>query len=95
MRQIELEITNPTGLHARPAKYLVSLAMKFKSNIRIQCGEKTVNAKSIVSVLTLGAVKGSHLDIQVDGEDEKFALAAIESAFNDGLGENELPEKVG
>lgn len=91
MKQIELVIQNPTGLHARPAKVLVSLAMKYKSDIRIKCGEKRVNAKSIVSVLTLGAVGGSTLTIETCGEDEEVALAAIETAIHEGLGENDSP----
>jgi phosphotransferase system HPr (HPr) family protein len=89
MKQIELVITNPTGLHARPAKVLVNLAMKFSSDIKIIFGEKIVNAKSIVSVLTLGAVTGSSLTIQANGVDESAALAMIEAGIRDGLGENE------
>jgi phosphocarrier protein len=89
MKQTELIIQNPTGLHARPAKVLVSLAMKYKSDIRIQCGEKRVNAKSIVSVLTLGAVGGSTLTIETCGEDEDVAMEAIETAIQAGLGEND------
>ena len=55
MKQLELVIRNQTGLHARPAKVLVNLAKQFKSDIRIQCKDKRANAKSMVSVLTLGA----------------------------------------
>jgi phosphocarrier protein FPr len=40
MKQIEIVIHNRTGLHARPAKVLVNLAKQFKSDIRLQCGEK-------------------------------------------------------
>ncbi|HET9907020.1 MAG TPA: phosphoenolpyruvate--protein phosphotransferase, partial [Anaerolineales bacterium] len=50
-------------------------------------GEKKANAKSLISVLTLGASKGSQLRIQVNGEDEENALAEIESAILSGLGE--------
>ena len=59
MKQIELVIQNRTGLHARPAKVLVNLAKQFKSDISLQHGAKRANAKSMVSVLTLGAVSGS------------------------------------
>mgnify|MGYP000227014683 CR=1 FL=1 len=89
MKQIELVIQNPTGLHARPAKVLVTLAKQFKSEIRLLFGEKNVNAKSMVSVLTLGAVSGSAITVQVHGEDEDAALAELESAIRTGLGDNE------
>ncbi len=54
MKQIELVIQNQTGLHARPAKVLVNLAKQFKSRSVSIMGQ-TANAKSMVSVLTLGA----------------------------------------
>src|SRR5690349_23242553 len=70
MKQIEIVIHNRTGLHARPAKVLVNLAKQFKSDIRLQYGEKKANAKSMVSVLTLGAVSGSQITLQVDRSEE-------------------------
>ncbi|MEW6403973.1 MAG: phosphoenolpyruvate--protein phosphotransferase [Chloroflexota bacterium] len=86
MRQIELVIQNQTGLHARPARVLVNLAKRFKSNISVQHGAKRANAKSMVSVLTLGAAKGSSITLTVDGVDEEQALADIEAAVRAGLG---------
>jgi phosphocarrier protein FPr len=89
MKQLEITINNETGLHARPAKTLVNLVKQFKSDIVIRHGEKKANAKSLISVLTLGASKGSQLKIEVNGEDEENALAQIESAILSGLGEGE------
>ena len=89
MKQLEITINNETGLHARPAKTLVNLVKQFKSDIVIWHGEKKANAKSLISVLTLGASKGSQLRIEVNGEDEVTALAQIESAILSGLGEGE------
>jgi len=89
MKQLEITINNETGLHARPAKTLVNLTKQFKSEIFIWHGEKKANAKSLISVLTLGASKGSQLRIQVNGDDEEHALAQIESAILSGLGEGE------
>lgn len=89
MKQIELVIQNPTGLHARPAKVLVNLAKQFKAEIRLLYGEKNANAKSMVSVLTLGASSGSCITVQVNGEDEDAALAELESAIQAGLGDND------
>ena len=87
MKQIELVIQNETGLHARPAKVLVKLAKQFKSSVNLQYGSKKANAKSMVSVLTLGAGKGSNITLMVDGIDEDQALADIEAAIRAGLGD--------
>src|SRR5215510_11843367 len=87
MKQIELVILNETGLHARPAKVLVNLAKQFKSNISLQHKGKKANAKSMVSVLTLGVVRGSELTVQADGVDEEKAIAELEAAIHAGLGD--------
>ena len=89
MKQIELVIQNQTGLHARPAKVLVNLAKQFKSNISLQHGSKKANAKSMVSVLTLGAICGSDITVQADGMDEETAIAEIGAAIRAGLGDND------
>jgi len=89
MKQIELVILNETGLHARPAKVLVNLAKQFKSNISLQHKGKRANAKSMVSVLTLGPVRGSDIIVQADGVDEETAIAELEAAIRSGLGDNE------
>ena len=91
MKQIELVIQNKTGLHARPAKVLVNLAKQFKSDISLQHKGKRANAKSMVSVLTLGAVNGSDIIVQANGLDEEKAIAEIEAAILSGLGDNDSP----
>jgi phosphocarrier protein FPr len=89
MKQIELVILNETGLHARPAKVLVNLAKLFKSNISLQHKGKRANAKSMVSVLTLGAIRGSDITVQAEGVDEETAIAELEAAIRSGLGDND------
>jgi phosphocarrier protein FPr len=89
MKQVELVIQNQTGLHARPAKVLVNLAKQFKSTISLHHGTKKANAKSMVSVLTLGAGRGSEITLQVDGADEDQAIADIEAAIRAGLGDED------
>ncbi len=89
MKELELVIENETGLHARPAKVLVNLAKQFKSSIFVFHGEKKANAKSMVSVLTLGANRGSRIRVQVSGEDEDRALAEVAAAVRAGLGDRE------
>jgi phosphotransferase system HPr (HPr) family protein len=70
-------ITNRVGLHARPARLLVQTAAQFQSQIQLQCGNKTANAKSIVGVLKLGVVMGNTLVLHAEGEDAKEALNAL------------------
>ncbi len=65
------------GLHARPAAEFVKIAEKFKSKIRVCKDGIWVNGKSILSLLTLAAEKGSELIIEADGPDEKEALSAL------------------
>jgi len=89
MKQLDITIQNPTGLHARPAKIFVNTAKQFKSDIRVQHGKKKANAKSLISMLTLGVETGSKIRILVDGADEEEALDALVTAVRDGLGEKE------
>lgn len=89
MKQLDIIIQNPTGLHARPAKIFVNTAKQFKSDIRVQHGEKKANAKSLISMLTLGVETGSEIRILVDGVDEEEALGVLETAVLSGLGESE------
>ena len=94
MKQLEIIIQNPTGLHARPAKIFVNLAKQYQSDIRVFHGEKKANAKSLISMLTLGVQSGSTIRIEVNGEDEDVAIIALEEAIASGLGEEELIEQV-
>jgi phosphocarrier protein HPr len=89
MVQKEMVIKNKTGLHARPAKLLVELANQFKSDICVIKGEKEVNSKSILGVLTLGAGQGSTLVIRSNGSDEEEAIKAIDELIQSKFGESE------
>jgi len=77
MQTLQIEITNPTGLHTRPGTEFVRLAKTFESTIRIQKGDKTANAKSLVKLLRIGISQGDVVDIFVEGSDEEQALAEI------------------
>lgn len=72
-----VEITNETGLHARPASKFVQKAGTFKSEITIIYDQKEVNAKSIMGVLSLGVSQGKEILIKTDGEDEEKAAAEL------------------
>lgn len=64
---------------ARPIAMLVQVASQYKSNINICQDNKTVNAKSIMGMMTLGLVSGKELTVSVDGEDETTAMENIEN----------------
>jgi phosphotransferase system HPr (HPr) family protein len=84
---IELEIAIESGLHARPAAAFVQLAASFSSRIEISNldrGKGPVNAKSVISVLTLGVRNGDRIRLGADGEDGETALAALAKFVADG-----------
>lgn len=91
MKELEIVIRNQTGLHARPARVFVNVAKKFDSDIQIYHGDKKANAKSLISMLTLGAERGAQVRVTAAGEDENEAITTLEQAIRDGLGE-EMPE---
>lgn len=81
MKEIILEIKNPTGLHARPAAVLVETANKFKSNIRIEKDGKIADAKSILEIMSLGINVASKIKITAEGEDEEEVLKKLLELF--------------
>jgi phosphocarrier protein HPr len=79
MPEITLTVEHEVGLHARPASMFVRTAKKFESEITVTRGDRTANAKSILTVLTLGAHQGAEITIQAEGADADDALTALES----------------
>ena len=82
-------IVNKLGLHARAATRLVNCASMFEAELWIKNGDKTINGKSIMGVLTLAASKGTVLVIEADGPDREDALQAIYELIDNRFGENE------
>jgi phosphocarrier protein HPr len=70
-------VTNPQGLHARPADMFVKTASQYQSNIEVIKDGERVNGKSILDILTLAAVVGSQLQIEATGPDADAALTAL------------------
>ena len=75
----EVTILNRQGMHARPAMQLVETSSRFASDIHIHKGRQKVNAKSIMEVMTLEAVKDTVLTLEAEGEDAAEALDALET----------------
>lgn len=89
MPETTLTVRHKVGLHARPAAVFVQTAKKYKSDIKVAHGEREANAKSILTVLTLGANQGAEITIKTDGEDADEALAALAALVEDNFGEEE------
>jgi phosphocarrier protein len=89
MISADVTIINKLGLHARAASRLVNCASGFAAEIEIVKGARSVNAKSIMGVLTLAAAIGTDLVIEADGPDEQQALDAMLALFKDRFGEDE------
>lgn len=82
-------ITNPQGLHARPADLFVKTAMRFASKIELVKDRERVDGKSILSLLTLAAVAGTQLSIEADGPDAEQALDALAKLVEQNFAEND------
>lgn len=72
---LKLELKN--GLEARPAALFVQIASKFESHISVVVNEKKVNAKSIMGMMSLGAIKGQVIEIISEGQDEEEAAKSL------------------
>lgn len=89
MTEIDIEIINKLGLHARASAKLTQLTAKYQSEIWMSRNDKRINAKSIMGVMMLAAGKGSIVHIDAEGEDEVEAIEAIKNLINDKFGEAE------
>lgn len=74
----KIQITNPQGLHARPASIFVRIANKFESDVTVKKDDEIVNGKSIMGLLTLAANQGSLIEIEVNGPDAEEAMRQLE-----------------
>lgn len=69
------------GLHLRTAVKLVQVAKMFRSTIRLKCGGKIADLRSILSVIALCATMGTIIELEASGDDEQAAAQAIEQVF--------------
>lgn len=81
MIQKKFRVTAVNGLHARPATILVNVAVKYKSNIKLEHETKEVNLKSIMGVMSLGVYNGEVVTVTADGQDEDAAMSGITDSF--------------
>ena len=74
----ELTIGNELGLHARAAAMVVRTVSRFTSEVRLARGSTVADARSVLELLTLAAVKGCRVEVTARGPDAAEALAALE-----------------
>lgn len=89
MQRIQLNVINEVGLHARPASEFVKCASGYRSDITVRnvtADLAAVDAKSILSVLTLGVEKGHQIEVTCEGEDEVEALQALRTLIESDFG---------
>ena len=82
-----VKITNPTGLHLRPAGLLCQEAIKYDCNITFHFNTTSANAKSVLSVLGACVKFGDELEFVCDGPDEQEALDSLVALIESGVGE--------
>jgi phosphocarrier protein len=71
MQKFEITVSDPVGIHARPAGLLVKEAQKLSSDITVMCRGKTADAKKLLAVMSLGAKCGDTLSVSVEGKNEE------------------------
>src|SRR6476469_8062470 len=94
MQSVEVVVSNPSGLHARPAALFTRAAGGFGARITIENldgGTGPVDAKSILLLLTAGVSHGHRVRITADGPDEDEAVKTLEGMLREGLGEGPAP----
>lgn len=83
MTSKEIIVTRDGGLKEQDAALFIRNANEYQSQIRIRLGEKSVNAKSLLGVLSMGVGHGAALTITADGPDESDAINALRKYFED------------
>lgn len=89
MIENNIVIPNKLGLHARAATKFANVCNRFACDFKIQCKGKTVDGKSIMSLMLLAASKGTEITIATTGSDEAEGMQALLDLINDKFGEGE------
>ena len=82
-----VRIPNAAGLHARPCHAIVTTARGFESDLRVACGEREVNGKSILELMTLSAPCEAVLSFRAHGRDAETLVTALAALVEGGFGE--------
>ena len=70
-------VKKETGLHARPGSAVVDIALQFQSDISLKKGEKVINAKEVLEILSADINFNDEITIEANGVDEEEAVKAL------------------
>jgi phosphocarrier protein len=87
METRKVVLSNPEGLHARPAALFVKVANRFESELDIKSEARTVNGKSIIGIMSLGAFQGEEITLITRGSDEKEMADTLARLVEEGFQE--------
>ena len=85
MHTKKITVTQPEGLHARPAAQFVQLANRFQSTVKVRHNGREANGKSIMAVMSLGASAGAEVELDVQGKDAEQACAELTTFLGSGV----------
>lgn len=85
----DITVINKLGLHARAAAKLAAACNRFACTIKADSGNKSIDAKSVMSLMLLAASQGTTLHFEFDGVDEREACAEINDLVEDYFGEGQ------
>lgn len=78
----EVLVSCESGLHNKQATYFVQKANEFECSISVGCGNRKMNAKSLLGIMSLGIVTGATVTLVAEGSDEETAVAALEELLH-------------
>ena len=87
MVSAKTKVTNPMGMHMRPAQLFVKTITPFACEVTILANGKTINAKSIMNLMAACIKQGTDIEIQCEGDNEADCLKAAVDLVESGLGE--------
>ena len=82
-----VRLVNPKGLHARPCHAIASLSSEFQSDVELRVRSRRANAKSILSLMTLGAYLDDEIEVVARGPDARGAVDALVALIGRGFDE--------
>lgn len=82
-----ITVSNPSGLHMRPAGVFAKTILPFKSDVIFRIRDGEYNGKSMLSILSAVVKCGDEIELAIDGEDEQACLGAVVDVIESGLGE--------
>ncbi|WP_096085259.1 HPr family phosphocarrier protein [Agaribacterium haliotis] len=89
MKQQQITIVNKLGLHARAATKFANVAKQYAASIEVEVAGKSIDGKSIMSLMLLAASKGTEIVLRTDGNDEDKAMKGLCELINNRFDEDE------